>query len=396
MPEQPRIIVGGFLGLLEAGGTTWDYVQYPLGFAELGCDVYYLEDTGLWPVFQEDAGEAVSCSRNVSLVQDIMTSFGLADRWAYRDAVTNETFGMSTNTLREVCNSADIFVNISCSTVMRDEYQAIPMRALIDSDPMFTQMQYVTETAFTPGESSMRNLVHAHTHHFTFGENIGAADCRVPRCGIDWRPTRQPICLGHWPYSDPPKQANASYSTVMNWSVVPPVQFEGEAWGQKNVEFERLLTLPRLVEPIALAVAVGQTSGTPFPTDQAQRNGWSVLNPQETVPDWRSYRSFIQSSRGELSVAKETYVKARTGWFSGRSACYLASGRPVVTQDTAWSRYIPTGAGLFAFDDATHAAEVLARIEAEPAKHARAARAVAEDYFDSAVVLAKFLEQLMD
>ena len=137
-----------------------------------------------------------------------------------------------------------------------------------------------------------------------------------------------------------------------------------------------------------------KTTGTPFPIEAARRQGWRVLDPAVIAPDWRAYRTFIQESRGEFSVAKETYVKARTGWFSCRSACYLASGRPVIAQDTGWSRYLPTGEGLFAFDDQRSAVEALDRVTAEPDLHARAARALAEEYFDSDRVLSKMLTDL--
>ncbi len=147
---------------------------------------------------------------------------------------------------------------------------------------------------------------------------------------------------------------------------------------------------------IPLAVAVGQTggAGAPFPADEARAAGWGVLDPQSCAPDCDGYRAFIAGSRGEFSVAKETYVKARTGWFSCRSACYLAAGRPVVTQDTGWPAHIPAGRGLFAFDTLEEAADALRKVEMDPGPHARAARAVAEEFFDSRRVLASMLKEI--
>jgi hypothetical protein len=237
-------------------------------------------------------------------------------------------------------------------------------------------------------------MVNAHTHHFTFGENIRAEDCRIPDCGLEWIPTRQPICLAHWPVTPLPTHQQAAYSTIMNWTAADPVAYEGEIWGQKNVEFLRYMTLPEAVPTIPLSVAVGQTTGQAFPAAAAQRHGWQILDPMQHAPNWRSYQMFIQQSRGEFSVAKETYVKARTGWFSCRSACYLASGRPVVTQDTGWSRYLPHSQGLFAFQDRESAIESLNQIEADPHLHAQAARQIAEDCFDSNRVLRQLLHQL--
>jgi hypothetical protein len=391
-----RIVVGGYLGLMPAGGVTWDYVQYPVGLAMLGHDVFYIEDTRLWPVYQTDNDEGANCSANVAHVAAVMDDFGLGDRWAYRDEVSGRCFGLSETAVREICRTADLLINVSCSTFPRDEYRSIPVRLLVDSDPMFTQIQYTSQAAFTPGHSGMREIVDGHTHHFTFGLNIGASDCRIPVVGVSWLPTRQPICLQYWPRTALPPAANGAYTTVMNWAAGRPLAYEGEIWGQKDVEFRRLLALPKIVPDIPLAVAVGQTDGgaDPFPAEIARRQGWRVLDPSVCAPDWRSYRAFIERSSGELSVAKETYVKAHTGWFSCRSACYLAMGRPVITQETGWSRHLPSGCGLLAFDDVPSAADALRRVAADPATHARAARAIAEEHFASDRVLNDMLAQV--
>lgn len=400
MKGRLRIVVGGYVGLLPAGGVTWDYVQYPAGLAALGHDVYYIEDTRLWPIYQPQGSDWGDASASVAHLRRVMNAFDLSSRWAYRDEASGRTFGMSEEKVKEVCRTADVFINISCSTYMRDEYRAIPARALIDTDPMFTQIQYLSQQMFTPGEPAQRDLVDAHNFHFTFGENVGGDDCRMPDCRIDWRPTRQPVCLPHWRATAPPavaddEKSRPAYTTLMNWTAARPLQHDGEMWGQKDVEFRRFIELPGLVPEVAVAVAVGQTGGAgePFPSDASRAAGWRVLDPQACAPDWRSYRSFIERSRGELSVAKETYVKARTGWFSCRSACYLAAGRAVVTQDTGWSKHLPEGEGLLAFDDIEGAAEALRRVESDPARHSRAARAVAEEHFDSARVLASLLAE---
>ncbi|HEX7177699.1 MAG TPA: hypothetical protein VF240_20740 [Pyrinomonadaceae bacterium] len=400
MSEKLRIVVGGYVGLLPAGGVTWDYVQYPAGFAALGHDVYYVEDTRLWPIYQPEGSDWGDASASVAHLRRVMDAFDLPSRWAYRDEASGRIFGMSEEKLREVCRTADVFVNVSCSTYMREEYRRIPARALIDSDPMFTQIQYLSQQMFTPGEPTQRDLVDAHNFHFTFGENIGQEDCSVPDCGIEWRPTRQPVCLQHWratpPHSGAVNDEGAAYTTLMNWTAARPLQHDGETWGQKDVEFRRFLHLPSLAPEVTLAVAVGQTGGTgePFPAAEARAAGWRVLDPEVCAPEWRSYRDFIEASRGEFSVAKETYVKARTGWFSCRSACYLASGRAVVTQDTGWSKFLSSSEGLLAFDTPEGAGDALRRVEADPARHSAAARAVAEEHFDSSRVLSSLLAEM--
>lgn len=384
--------MGGYLGLAPAGGYAWDHLHYPLGFAALGHDVWYVEDTGLWPVYQ--AGDAAECAAGVAFLAASMEMVGLADRWAYRDEVTGRCFGATEARMREVCRTADVFVNLSCASVLRDEHASVPVRILLDTDPMFTQIQYAEAgEGFTPGGSGIRTLVAGHTHHFTFGESVGMEGCRIPACGVDWKPTRQPIHLAQWPAVELPADAGAAFTTLMNWTAGRPLRHAGETWGQKDVEFLRFADLPGRVPGVPLAVAVGQTGGTgePFPREMAEANGWRVLDPELCAPDPASYRAFIHSSRGEFSVAKETYVKAGTGWFSGRSASYLASGRPVVTQDTGWSRHLPTGEGLFAFRTPDEAVEGLRAAAAAPARHARAARRLAEEHFDGGVVLRRLL-----
>ncbi|MDQ3749284.1 MAG: hypothetical protein M3367_09795 [Acidobacteriota bacterium] len=394
--KKLRIIVGGFLGLLPAGGVTWDYVQYPVGFAELGHDVFYIEDTKLYPFYKKEDGDWNDSSLSVEHLQRVMEFFGMSERWAYRDEASGKCFGISEEEVKEIARTADIFVNISCSTVMRDEYRRIPARVLIDSDPMFTQIQYLSEQMFTPGASSMRGLVDAHNYLFTFGENIGAADCRIPTCGLNWRPTRQPVCLDYWKATPPNK--NGALTTVMNWAVGKNLSYDREEWGQKDVEFSKFIELPKSMPGAVLAVAVTQTSNTgadAFPIDEVKKNGWQVLNPDVCAGNSIDYQNFIKESLGEFSVAKQTYVKGRTGWFSCRSACYLAAGRPVVTQDTGWSRYIPTGDGLFSFEERDEAVEAIKQIKSEPEKHSQAARGIADEYFDSRKVLDAILKQLV-
>lgn len=393
--KKLRIIVGGFLGLTPAGGLAWHYGQYPVGFAELGHDVFYIEDTRLFPIYQKAGSDWNDCASSVEHLAAVMEFFGMSRRWAYRDEASGECFGLSERRVREIARTADVFVNVSCSTVMRDEYREIPVRLLVDTDPMFTQIQIETEQMFTPGKPGLRRMVEAHNHLFTFGENIGASDCLIPACDLNWRPTRQPICLKYWKETAPPR--DGALTTLMNWAAAKKLEYNEENWGQKDVEFNRFIRLPELAAEVSLAVAVGQTGGTgtaDFPLKSARAAGWLVLDPDVCAADWNDYQDFISGSLGEFSVAKETYVKGRTGWFSDRSAGYLAAGRPVITQETGWSNHIPAGEGLFAFDTPESAVEAIHCLTSEPEKHSRAARRIAEKYFDSRKVLSRMLEQL--
>lgn len=390
-PVKPRIVVTGFVGLFPFGGVVWDYLQYAAGFAAMGWDVLYLEDTGAWPVYQ---GE-IDASYNAAHVKSAMEFFGMPESWAYRDAVSGATFGLPERALKEFCRTADVLLNVSCSATLRDEYASIPVRALVDTDPMFTQIQYLNDLSLTGGPTGMRSLVENHTHRFTFGANVGAAECRIPTLNLSWFPTRQPIVMDLWANGDSAHGAISNgYSTVMNWSVVDNVTFDGERWGQKDVEFLRFMHLPQRVPAVPLGVAVSQTAKSTFPVTKAREAGWNVFDAGRYAHDATSYRDFIAGSRGEFSVAKETYVKAKTGWFSCRSGCYLASGKPVVTQDTAWSRLLPAGEGLLSFHDEQSAVEALQRVEADPKLHREAARRIAHEFFDSRHVLGEMLARM--
>lgn len=383
----------GFIGLFPYGGVAWDYAQYVRGLADLGCDVMYLEDTREWPNYQDPR---LDSSFNISHVAATMEYFGLSRRWAYRDEVSGRYYGMPEARVREFCRTADILLNVSCSATLRDEYRSIPVRALIDTDPMFTQIQYYTGASMCGGPGQMRDLISSHTHFFTLGQNIGSPWCRIPTLDLRWHPTRQPIVLRLWPQDDPPASPSRGYTTVMNWNVVDELEFEGERWGQKDAEFTRFLRLPERVAELSLSIAVSEPYNGIFPLERVRKAGWTVMDPEVCAGDARAYRQFIGESRGEFSVAKQTYVKGNTGWFSCRSACYLASARPVVAQDTGWSRHLPHGYGLLAFDDEESAVEALRAVESEPRVHAKAAREIARDNFESNLVLSEMLTLLAE
>ncbi|MBK5269377.1 MAG: glycosyltransferase [Bacteroidia bacterium] len=391
--KRLRIIVGGFIGIMPVGGVTWDYVQYPIGFSLIGHEVYYIEDTRLYPIYQKRGSNWDDCSANVEYLQKVMEYFGFKEKWAYRDEVSGKYFGMTEEKIKGICKTADVFVNISCSTFLRDEYLQIPVRVLIDSDPMFTQIQYVSQQKFTPGESGLRQMVDAHNYHFTFGENVNSSDCRMPNCSLQWGTTRQPICLDYWKPKHRSNLNNSSFTTLMNWSAAKVLNYQNEEWGQKDIEFNKFFQIPKLVKSAKFSTVINKTGGTDqiFSKDSLEKAGWRVLDPHASAGDLEAYQGFIDSSFAEFSVAKNTYVKAKTGWFSCRSACYLAMGKPVVIQDTGWSKVIPSGNGLFAFSDIETAKEAIEKVVADYKRHCAAAKEIAYEYFDSNKVLERLL-----
>jgi hypothetical protein len=374
-----RIIVTGLIAQYPLGGVTWDYFQYVLGLARLGHEVYYFEDTGLWPYNPNEGGTAKGCEFNVRYLSDLMARYGLSDRWAYCFPWETQWFGLSESERMKVVTTADLLINVS--GVLRNawEYREVSRLVYIDSDPVFTQVKLAR------GQDDFRRLVDVHDVHFSFGEDFSE---QMPQTGHRWLPTRQPIVLAEWQNAAEPRNV---FTTVMNWTSYKPVQYEGRTYGQKDVEFRRFLDLPAAVAPTTLELAVnaGKTRGTP--RRLLEHKGWRVVDPAQVCPDLDSYRRYVQTSKAEWSVAKNGYVVGQPGWFSCRSACYLAAGRPVVVQDTGFSRVLPTGEGLLAFNTFEDAAEAIRSVEADYPNHSNAAQAIAKEYFDSDTVLTRLI-----
>jgi hypothetical protein len=252
----------------------------------------------------------------------------------------------------------------------------------IDSDPVFTQVKLAR------GQVDFRRNVDLHDMHFSFGE---CGFDGIPQTGQQWRPTRQPIVLSEWHGGPPTKGA---FTTVMNWTSYNLVSHEGQNYGQKDEEFKRFLDLPSAVAPTVLEVALSVGKTKRAPRELLAHRGWRVVDPAVVCPDLDSYRRYVESSKAEWSVSKNGYVKGRSGWFSCRSACYLAAGRPVVLQDTGFSSVLPVGEGLLAFSTFDEAVDAVRGVEEDYSRHAAAARPIAEEYFDSDRVLSKLLEDV--
>jgi hypothetical protein len=386
-----RIIVTGLVGQYAFGGVAWDYLQFVEGFRQLGHDVFYLEDTEMWPYDPIKNTISEDCSYNVKYLGEVMEQLGLAGHWIYRNAADASYHGVSEAEAKKFCASADIFLNVSGCGWLRPEYLSIPKKIFLDSDPMFTQV------ALASGKQDVIDRIRAHNFHFTFAENIGAPDCRVPTTGLNWVPTRQPIVLDWWATDDGAPGGHALprdvFTTVMNWVSYKGCEYAGETWGQKDVEFLKFIDLPgRTAQKMEIAMGMGP--GMKRPTELLEQKGWRIIEPSEHLPNPWKYRDYLHGSKGEWSVAKEGYVKSRSGWFSCRSACYLALGRPCVLQDTGWSKTYPTGGGLFSFKTMDEAIAGINTINADYDGHSAAARALAEREFDASKVLGAMLERI--
>lgn len=377
-----RIIVTGLVAQHSLGGVAWDYLQYVEGFRQLGHDVYYLEDTEVWPYDPINETVTANCSHNINHLRAIMDKLGLTDRWIYRNAADASYHGLTEAETKELCAATDLFVNVSGSCWLRPEYRAIPRKLFIDTDPLFTQF------ALLSARAEVVERVHAHDVHFTYAENVGTASCLLPTAGLRWLPTRQPIVLDWWPVADePPRDV---FTTVMSWVSYQSIEYADETWGQKDVEFMKFIELPRRSAQ-RFEIAMGRGQGKTRPTELLRQHGWTIVEPDAVLPDPWTYRDYLRRSKAEWSIAKEGYVKSRSGWFSGRSACYLAAGRPCVLQDTGWSAHYPTGRGLLAFQTLDEAVAGIENIAGNYSAHCRAARQTAEQNFDARRVLPAML-----
>lgn len=390
--DRLNIVVTGLAATYPFGGVFWDYIQYVLGFHQLGHDVLYLEDTGKWCYSPHQQTFVEHGSENADHLHRQLRTLepALAERWFFRDA-TGQTFGRPWADVKAFCRAADLFVHVSASCWMRDEYFAAQRVAFIDSDPMYTQASvpaYLDGTIDDAGRERIE-MLRRHDVFFTFGETIHEPGARVPTGVFDWIPTRQPIVLDCFtPHEVPVNRRRRSFTTVASWEPTEEGPLvEGVQYGGKSVEFKRFLELPRRVGvPIELAL-----SGK-YPQTCLENHGFQVREAYDVSHDPWVYRDYLASSLGEWSVAKHAYTASLSGWFSCRSACYLAMGVPVVVQDTGFTRQLPSGNGLLAFLTLDEAIAAIDDVVSRPETHARAASAIAIEHFDAK----KVLENLID
>ncbi len=377
--DRLRIVVTGLIGSIPLAGLTLHYLQYVLGLHRLGHDVLYLEDTGTW-YYDRNRNEMIEdSSPAVEFLSKTMSTYRLEDHWTFVDHQEN-VFGVQGADLEDYLRTADLFINVTGAGLLRDSYLRIPRRAYVDTDPGFVQMRVAS--------GSQKDLEHlrGHTSHFSFGRNIGMPECTIPTLDLTWHPTVQPLCLDLWPVAEATADA-APFTTVLKWQTYEPVEFNGQVYGLKDMEFRKFQELPQRT---AQALELASTGS--FSTDELKALGWILRDARGISAAIEPYRKYIQQSRGEWSVAKNAYVKMHSGWFGDRSAAYLASGRPVILQATGYERWLPTGEGAFAFATLEESLEALDHINTDYRRHCRAARGLAADHFDARNVLNCLLE----
>jgi len=401
-----RIIVTGLIAQhYTLAGVTWDYLQYFIGLKQLGYDVYYFEDSGEWP-YNLDGGEtgndwvAKDCFKNITYLNTILTRYGLGDRWAYYYPLTAEWFGLSDAKRKSILQTADLLINVSGTLESPEKYESVKRLVYIDSDPGFTQVKLKLK------QEEFAKRVAAHHLHFSFGESLPVS---LTDDAYDWKPTRTPIILSEWV---PVKPFSKGYTTIMNWTSYKPLEYDGKRFTQKDEEFIKFLELKGNLKDIPFEVALSklqhknwQSSLQQFlsvtvgsldcqtPVDLLSHFGWEVVDPAEKCGDIDTYRNYIFNSKAEWSVAKGGYVASKPGWFSCRSACYLGAGRPVIVQDTGFSKVLPVGEGILSFNTLEEAIEAVNDVEARYPIHSKRAREIAIEYFDSNKVLKHLVER---
>jgi hypothetical protein len=369
-----KILFAGIIARYPFGGVTWCTLMYLLGLRALGHQVFYVEDTGECVYDPVQNTRSTDPAYGTSYIHGALAPFGLGDCWTFVN-YDGSYHGQSLEQLRRFAADADVFLNLSGgSWFWRDEYARIPRKAFIDSDPGFTQL------AIAKAEPWYVEFFRRFDKLFTFGSNIGTPASPIPVGEFTWRKTWQPLTLDQWRTD---REAGSRFTTVMTWQI----ESFTDVGGNKDQEFVKFVDLPsRTSQPFELAI-----NG---PQALLRSYGWQTVDAMSVSRTPWDYRDFIQQSRAEFGVAKHTYVATSSGWFSDRTECYLASGRPALVQDTGWTAHLPAGDGLLAFSTADEALAGIDAINREYAAHARRAKEIAREHFDAARVLQRLLDDL--
>jgi hypothetical protein len=357
-------------------------LQYLLGFHRLGHDVWFVERARYADECFDPARGAMSDdpSYGTEAVDRLLRRFGLGERWCFTD-VSGRYHGRSRTEIEDAFRTADLFIDMGTHGAWSDEARGAGLTVLLDGEPGYNQMRM--ERGGAAGE-----LRGAYDRYYTAGLNVGSEVSSAPTAGLTWGHLLHPVVPELFESGDP--GPGAPMTTVMNWASHAPVEHEGVTYGQKDVEFAKFAALPTEVRaPMELAVA-----GPDVPRQKLEALGWTVRDAHSVTASFDSFREYVAGSLGEFSVCKNVFVETRSGWFSDRSAAYLAAGRPVVLQETGFSDHLPVGRGLFAVETREEAVEAVERISCEWRVHSDAAADIAREHLDARVVLGRFLTDL--
>ncbi len=383
---RPKLVLLGMMTKMPVAGVIWQTIHYLLGFQRLGYDVYYVEAHARTPSMLMRSPDDDGSVNAAAFIAGVMKRFDLADRWAYQALHDDGAcYGMSESGLMRLFRAAELVVNLHGGTEPRPEHSATGRLVYLGTDPV----QLEIELAEGRGETIA--FLEPHSAFFTFAENYGQPDCRLPRSDrFELHPTRQPVLLELWPPDGPTRDA---FTTIANWEQPwREVRWEGEVYHwSKHFEFLKLVDLPsRTAQRLELALANCSAGDRRL----LERHGWTIRDSLAFSTDADAYRDYIAGSRAEFTVAKDQNVRFRSGWFSDRAVTYLAAGKPVVTQDTGFGSVLPTGEGLFAFSSADEALAAIEEVNADYRRHSAAARQIAAEHFEAERVLERLLERV--
>ena len=386
--KRKRIIVMGFMGSMPIAGVIWQHIHYIVGLQRLRHDVYYIEDSARLPYNPEIFEVNDNFAYAARLLDRLSREFGFKNRWAFcaRYLPGNPTSGLSLKKIRQLYREVDAILNICGAQEFNDDLLGSDRILYIESDPGVEQIK------IDKGIRSTIEYLVRHRALFTFGENIGTKSFPVPTHRFKWLPTRQPVVIDFWETKRPLPRV-AVFTSVANWSTsgLKDISWRGKRYlWSKSREFLRFISAPgKAGEPFELATNIEDR-----PTRwKFERNGWRLISPLQLSVDYWLYRDYIHRSKGEFTVAKDQYVRLNTGWFSDRSACYLAAGRPVIIQETGFTKNYGGKAGLLSFESLGEIVDAVKTINADYAKHSRAARALAREVFDAERVLKSLLDR---
>lgn len=388
--SKGRIVVGGIFFYFPLAGVAWQHLHYLIGLKRLGWDVSYVE-IGQWYPYNPDdtyANDDGTMTTDITPIlawgAKLLDRYGFGEDWHYYSEWDGKSFGLDYSEARKRIREADAFINLCGSHILTDDHLACPRRIFLESDPVALQVSLIQ------GDQSDFQHVKQHTVHFSFGENLGSEACPLDTCGVTWHPTRQVVILDEWRGAPLPDKT-AHYTTVGNWDAKGKDITIGDRvyhW-RKGLEFLKVIELPKKVH---VGFDLAMNFGNPSDRVMLESHGWKTRSALELSRDPDEYRLFIQRSRAEFTVAKEQNIVFQTGWFSDRAVTYLASGRPVINQDTGFARNLPVGNGLYSFQNESDCVAAIESIESNYELNCKAATEIAEEYFSFERVLPPLLD----
>ncbi|MHA3773526.1 glycosyltransferase [Verrucomicrobiota bacterium sgz303538] len=386
--QRKRIVVMGFMAGCPIAGVVWQHIHYIVGLQRLGHDVYYIEDSARYPYNPVTYEQTEDYRYAAETLDKLAREFGFEGRWSYcaRFLSSCETAGLQLSKVRELYREADAILNVCGAQEFNEDLLQSQRILYVESDPGVEQIK------IDKGESATLDYLKRHHALFTFGESIGTEHFSVPLHNVRWLPTRQPVVTDLWK-ADTLPPASALFTSVANWNTSgrKDIEWQGDTYlWSKSLEFLKFIEAPkRAGETFELATNIKD----PATIDRFTQYNWRLADPDPVSIDHNRYRAYLQGSKGEFTAAKDQYVRLNTGWFSDRSACYLAAGRPVITQETGFTQHYGGNGGLFAYRTLEEIAEAVRAVNADYTKHSRAAYEVAAEFFEATKVLEQLLEK---